>query len=86
MLLSLDEGHHRTLDSKLTADLDISLVQWDALRHIDRLPGSSVHQPTRLTSQTDQPFGALTGRLTSLHRRGERRPTALRSEGRAGSR
>lgn len=55
--------HHRALDARLAAELGVSLVQWDALRHIDRNPGSSLHQLAELTFQTDQSFGALAGRL-----------------------
>src|SRR5260370_26199313 len=59
----LQHRHHRALDSRLTASLGISLVQWDALRHMDRNPGSSQHHLAELTFQTDQSFGALAGRL-----------------------
>jgi DNA-binding MarR family transcriptional regulator len=59
----LQHRHHRAIDSRLTATLNISLVQWDALRHIDRHPGSSLHQLAELTFQTDQSFGALAARL-----------------------
>ncbi|MFL6074901.1 MAG: MarR family winged helix-turn-helix transcriptional regulator [Mycobacteriales bacterium] len=55
--------HHRALDARLSAELGISLVQWDALRHIDRNPGSSLHGLAELTFQTDQSFGALAARL-----------------------
>src|SRR5262245_19996129 len=55
--------HHRAADAWLSADLGISLVQWDALRHIDRNPDSSLHRLAELTFQTDQSFGALAARL-----------------------
>jgi DNA-binding MarR family transcriptional regulator len=58
----LQMRHHRALDSAL-ASLDISLVQWDALRHLDENPGASLHDLAQLTFQTDQSFGALAGRL-----------------------
>ncbi|MEK8173175.1 MarR family winged helix-turn-helix transcriptional regulator [Streptomyces sp. M19] len=59
----LQHRHHRTLDGRLTAEAGVSLVQWDALRHIDQHPGSSLHQLALLTFQTDQSFGALAGRM-----------------------
>jgi DNA-binding MarR family transcriptional regulator len=58
----LQMQHHRALNDAL-APLDISLVQWDALRHLDENPGSSLHDLAVLTFQTDQSFGALAGRL-----------------------
>ncbi len=54
--------HHRALDARL-ATLGISLVQWDALRHLDRNPGASLHDLAQLTFQSDQAFGALAGRM-----------------------
>ncbi|HEX4700529.1 MAG TPA: MarR family transcriptional regulator [Pseudonocardiaceae bacterium] len=54
--------HHRALTAAL-ADLDISLVQWDALRHLHENPGASLHDLAQLTFQTDQSFGALAGRM-----------------------
>lgn len=58
----LEHRLHRALDAAL-ARLGISQVQWDALRHIGRHPGSSLHDLATLTFQTDQAFGALAGRL-----------------------
>ncbi len=58
----LQARHHRALDTKL-APLGISLVQWDALRHIDGSPGASLHDLARLTFQTDQSLGALAARM-----------------------
>jgi len=58
----LQMRHHRALDAELAA-LGISLVQWDALRHLDHNPGVSLHALARLTFQSDQSFGALAGRL-----------------------
>jgi DNA-binding MarR family transcriptional regulator len=60
----LQVQHHRAADAAL-AELDISLVQWDALRHLARNPGASLHDLAMLTFQTDQSFGALAGRLES---------------------
>jgi DNA-binding MarR family transcriptional regulator len=54
--------HHRAADAAL-ADLGISLVQWDALRHLDQNPGASLHDLAQLTFQTDQSFGALAARM-----------------------
>jgi DNA-binding MarR family transcriptional regulator len=54
--------HHRALTAVL-ADLDISLVQWDTLRHLHRHPDASLHDLAQLTFQTDQSFGTLAGRM-----------------------
>ena len=54
--------HHRTLDVRL-APLGVTLVQWDALRHIGQQPGASAHDLAKLTFQTDQAFGTLSSRL-----------------------
>jgi DNA-binding MarR family transcriptional regulator len=58
----LQVRHHRASDSEL-APLGISLVQWDALRHLDQNPGASLHDLAQLTFQTDQSFGTLAGRM-----------------------
>jgi DNA-binding MarR family transcriptional regulator len=58
----LQMRHHRAANAAL-ATLDISLVQWDALRHLDQNPGASLHDLARLTFQTDQSFGALAARM-----------------------
>lgn len=58
----LQARHHRAIDSEL-APLDVSLVQWDALRHLAGNPGASLHDLARLTFQTDQSFGTLAGRM-----------------------
>ena len=57
--------HHRALEARL-APLGISLVQWSALREIDRNPGSSQHGLAELTFNSDQAFGTLTTRLLRL--------------------
>jgi DNA-binding MarR family transcriptional regulator len=54
--------HHRAANAALAA-LDISLVQWDALRHLKANPGASLHDLAVLTFQTDQSFGALAARM-----------------------
>jgi DNA-binding MarR family transcriptional regulator len=59
----LQHRHHRALTAAL-ADLDISLVQWDTLRHLHRNPNASLHDLAQLTFQTDQAFGSLATRMT----------------------
>jgi len=54
--------HHRALSAAL-ADLGISLVQWDTLRHLHRQPEASLHDLAQLTFQTDQSFGTLAARM-----------------------
>jgi DNA-binding MarR family transcriptional regulator len=58
----LQMQHHRAANAALAA-LGISLVQWDALRHLDQHPGASLHDLAQLTFQTDQSFGALAARM-----------------------
>ena len=58
----LQVRHHRALDARL-AGLGISLVQWDALRHLAGNPAASLHDLARLTFQSDQAFGALAARM-----------------------
>ncbi len=58
----LQVRHHRAADRAL-AELGISLVQWDALRHISQNPVASLHDLAQLTFQTDQSFGALAQRM-----------------------
>jgi len=58
----LQARHHRALDARLSS-LGISLVQWDALRHLSRNPDASLHDLARLPFQSDQAFGALAGRM-----------------------
>jgi DNA-binding MarR family transcriptional regulator len=54
--------HHRALTAAL-ADLGISLVQWDTLRHLHQHPDASLHDLAQLTFQTDQSFGTLAARM-----------------------
>jgi DNA-binding MarR family transcriptional regulator len=54
--------HHRALTAAL-ADLGISLVQWDTLRHLHQNPDASLHDLAQLTFQTDQSFGTLAARM-----------------------
>src|SRR5580700_5015608 len=58
----LQMRYNRALDSGL-APLGVSLVQWDALRHLDENPGASLHDLAVLTFQSDQSFGTLAGRM-----------------------
>ena len=58
----LQMRHHRALNTAL-APLRISLVQWEALRHLAQNPGASLHDLARLTFQSDQAFGTLAGRM-----------------------
>jgi DNA-binding MarR family transcriptional regulator len=60
----LQYRHHRALDSRL-AEVGTTLAQWDALRAIDRLPGSAGHALALATFQSDQAFGALCNRLAA---------------------
>jgi DNA-binding MarR family transcriptional regulator len=58
----LQMRHHRALDREL-AVLEISLVQWDALRHLEQNPDASLHDLAQLTFQSDQSFGTLARRM-----------------------
>jgi DNA-binding MarR family transcriptional regulator len=54
--------NHRTMDAALR-EVGVSLVQWDALRAIERMPGASGHDLALATFQSDQAFGTLANRL-----------------------
>jgi len=54
--------HHRALNASLVP-LGLTVVQWDALRHIEENPGASQHLLAELTYQSDQAFGTLAGRM-----------------------
>ena len=58
----LQHRHHRAGDAALGA-LGLTLVQWDALRHIAENPGASLHDLAQLTFQSDQAFGTLATRM-----------------------
>ncbi|MFI5910065.1 MarR family winged helix-turn-helix transcriptional regulator [Dactylosporangium sp. NPDC051541] len=58
----LQMRHHREGNAAL-APLGVSLVQWDALRHLHRNPEASLHDLAQLTFQTDQSFGTLAARM-----------------------
>ena len=65
MVKKVQWRHHRTLDAELMR-LGISLVQWNAMREIDRNPGLCAHRLAELTFNSDQAFGTLTTRLVRL--------------------
>jgi DNA-binding MarR family transcriptional regulator len=54
--------HHRTANERL-AELGVSLVQWDVLRHLGEQPDASLHALAELTFQTDQSMGTLATRM-----------------------
>ncbi len=54
--------HHRALTEAL-ADLGVSIVQWDTLRHLHRHRDASLHDLAQLTFQTDQAIGTLAARM-----------------------
>jgi len=58
----LQVKHHRAGNEALKP-LGLSIVQWDALRHLDAHPGASLHDLAVLTFQTDQAFGTLAARM-----------------------
>lgn len=58
----LQMRHHRTVNERLSP-LGISIVQWDALRHLHENPEASLHDLAQLTFQTDQSFGTLAARM-----------------------
>ena len=58
----LQMRHHRTVNERLSP-LGISIVQWDALRHLHENPEASLHDLAQLTFQTDQSFGTLATRM-----------------------
>ena len=58
----LQVRHHRLANERL-APLGLTIVQWDALRHLHENPGASLHRLAILTFQTDQAFGTLAARM-----------------------
>jgi DNA-binding MarR family transcriptional regulator len=64
MVKRLQMRHHNSANAAL-AELDVSVVQWDALRHLQENPGASLHALAQLTFQTDQSFGALASRMAA---------------------
>jgi DNA-binding MarR family transcriptional regulator len=63
LIKRLQHRNHRAMTAAL-ADLGVSLVQWDTLRHLSRRPDASLHELAQLTFQTDQSFGSLAARMT----------------------
>ncbi|MFZ7088398.1 MarR family winged helix-turn-helix transcriptional regulator [Curtobacterium sp. RRHDQ10] len=66
--------NHRTMDAALR-EVGTTLVQWDALRAVERMPGASAHDLALATFQSDQAFGTLANRLVD-------RGLVIRSAGR----
>jgi DNA-binding MarR family transcriptional regulator len=62
MVKRLQMRHHNAANAAL-AEFGVSVVQWDALRHLHENPGVSLHGLAQLTFQTDQSFGALASRM-----------------------
>jgi DNA-binding MarR family transcriptional regulator len=58
----LQVRQHRAATEALRP-VGVTLVQWDALRHLHANPGASLHDLAVLTFQTDQAFGTLATRL-----------------------
>jgi len=58
----LQMQHQRAANAALEG-LGLTIVQWDALRHLEANPTASLHDLAQLTFQTDQSMGALAGRL-----------------------
>jgi DNA-binding MarR family transcriptional regulator len=58
----LQMRHHRAVNERL-APFGLSIVQWDALRHLHENPEASLHDLAQLTFQTDQSFGTLATRM-----------------------
>ena len=61
-LKRLQVRHHRTANERL-APLGLTIVQWDALRHLHENPDASLHRLAVLTFQTDQAIGTLATRM-----------------------
>lgn len=55
----------RRLEANL-APLGISLIQWNALRTIERYPDSCMHRLAVMTFNSDQAFGTLATRMLRL--------------------
>ena len=53
---------NRQMEEKVN-QVGITLVQWNALREIDRNPSCSMHFLAELTFNSDQAFGKLVARL-----------------------
>ena len=77
LIKRIQHGHHRALDRGLVP-LGVSLVQWNALREIERNPGCSQHHLAEQSFNSDQALGALLKRL-QLAGLIERRPGSGRA-------
>lgn len=60
----LQMQHHRAANKALEP-FGLTIVQWDALRHLRANPGAPLHDLAVLMFQTDQSKGALAARLVS---------------------
>ena len=65
LIKHIQHRNMRLLDEKL-ARIGISVIQWNALRTIERYPGSCMHRLAKLTFNSDQALGTLTARLLRL--------------------
>jgi DNA-binding MarR family transcriptional regulator len=80
--------NHRAAEAALR-EIGVTLVQWDALRAIDRMPDASGHDLALATFQSDQAFGTLASRMvdrgliTRTPGRGRRVRHTLTPEGRS---
>lgn len=55
--------HHRETNRRLASSANLSLVQWDVLRHLYNEPHLSLHSLAEVTFQTDQSMGELARRM-----------------------
>jgi DNA-binding MarR family transcriptional regulator len=62
LIKKIQHTHHRCIDERLLP-LNLSLVQWNAMREINRHPEEPLRQLAKLTFNSDQAFGALVTRL-----------------------
>jgi len=62
LIKRIQHGHHRELDRRL-APLGLSLVQWNALREIERNPRCSQRHLAEKTFNSDQALGTLLKRM-----------------------
>lgn len=60
----LQMQHQRAANTALDP-LGLTIVQWDALRHLQANPDASLHDLAVLTFQSDQSMGALAARLVT---------------------
>ncbi len=58
----LQSHHHRSANVAL-ATIDLSLPQWDVLRHMADEPDASLHDLAVLTFQSDQAMGTMATRM-----------------------